>query len=514
MKNRIYILTILLAIFCLSINAQTTFQKTFAIGNDDFEGRFVQQTNDGGYITAGRHFNLNTFLWQAFLMKTDNTGTIQWIKAYPDNYSELEAVQQTNDGGFIASGQNAGYNFLLKVSNNGTQIFSISFGALNSLAGSVKQTSDGGIIVSGPSTQGGIGGNSNDDIYLTKFDSNGGLVWDKNYSGNSNDNVNEVIQTSDGGFILVGTTGSFSSSKDILVIKTDNIGNVNWSKTYGMSSDKAGYAIHQTTDGGYILTGSSGYGYELLKLDSNGNISWAKSYNNGSGASIKQTTDGGYFTGGGTGSTGSDAYITKLDASGNVVWSKTYGQTGNMFDEGYCVNQTTDGGFIIAGNADDSVYVSGYSKVYLVKTDSSGNSGCFQNTMNVTVANATFTPNSVSFSITSGINSNSITVNGNSITPSVDNLCFSSGINEFSKNNKFFIYPNPFSSQTTLQTDNVLHNATLAVDNIFGQTVKEIKNISGQTITLHRDNLPSGLYFIRLTQDSKVITADKLVITD
>ncbi|TAL63071.1 MAG: T9SS type A sorting domain-containing protein [Bacteroidetes bacterium] len=78
----------------------------------------------------------------------------------------------------------------------------------------------------------------------------------------------------------------------------------------------------------------------------------------------------------------------------------------------------------------------------------------------------------------------------------------------------FSVYPNPFSSQTTLQTDNLFNNVTLTVYNSFGQIVKQIKNISGQTITLYRDNLAGGLYFIRLTQDGKVIATDKLVITD
>ncbi|MBI4931610.1 MAG: T9SS type A sorting domain-containing protein [Bacteroidetes bacterium] len=76
------------------------------------------------------------------------------------------------------------------------------------------------------------------------------------------------------------------------------------------------------------------------------------------------------------------------------------------------------------------------------------------------------------------------------------------------------IYPNPFSNKSTMQTDNFLKCATLTFYSSFGQPVKQIKNISEQTVTLHRDNLPSGLYFIRLTQDNKVIAADKLVITD
>lgn len=79
---------------------------------------------------------------------------------------------------------------------------------------------------------------------------------------------------------------------------------------------------------------------------------------------------------------------------------------------------------------------------------------------------------------------------------------------------KLKVCPNPFSSSTTLQTDKILKDATLTVYNLFGQQVKQIKNISGQTIVFHRDNLPSGLYFLRITQDSRIISADKLIITD
>lgn len=109
------------------------------------------------------------------------------------------------------------------------------------------------------------------------------------------------------------------------------------------------------------------------------------------------------------------------------------------------------------------------------------------------------------------------TMQGNSVLY-VDNLNFdnliTTGISDISKTDKFSIFPNPFSTQTTLQTDNLFKDATLTVYNSFGQQVKQIKNISGQTITLHRDNLPSGLYFLHLTQDNKTITTDKLIITD
>ncbi len=75
------------------------------------------------------------------------------------------------------------------------------------------------------------------------------------------------------------------------------------------------------------------------------------------------------------------------------------------------------------------------------------------------------------------------------------------------------IFPNPFSSETTLHTDKALKNATLTIYNCFGETVKQLKNISGQTLTLSRDNFPNGMYFIRLTEENKIYT-DKLIITD
>ncbi len=87
------------------------------------------------------------------------------------------------------------------------------------------------------------------------------------------------------------------------------------------------------------------------------------------------------------------------------------------------------------------------------------------------------------------------------------------GIAEVANQDMISMYPNPFSSQTTLRTNNYLKNATLTLDNCFGQTVRQMKNISGQTITLYRDNLPSGLYFYRLTQDNKVFEIGKLVIS-
>jgi len=92
-------------------------------------------------------------------------------------------------------------------------------------------------------------------------------------------------------------------------------------------------------------------------------------------------------------------------------------------------------------------------------------------------------------------------------------LCGATGI-ELQSFESWSVYPNPFFSATTFKTDKILKDATLTIYNIYGRQVLSIKNISGQTIELQRDNLPGGVYLVRLMQENKVIATDKLVIKD
>ncbi|MFA7379816.1 MAG: T9SS type A sorting domain-containing protein [Bacteroidia bacterium] len=123
--------------------------------------------------------------------------------------------------------------------------------------------------------------------------------------------------------------------------------------------------------------------------------------------------------------------------------------------------------------------------------------------------NQTYTPK------VTGNYSVAVTQNGCTDT----SLCYNvtvlgTGIVEVTQNGSVIIYPNPFTSQTVLQTDNVLINAKLIISNVLGQTVMELNNISGQTIILQRNNLPVGQYFLRLTEDNKQIATKKIIIVD
>jgi hypothetical protein len=271
-------------------------------------------------------------------------------------------------------------------------------------ASSVQQTSDGGYIVAGYTDSFGAG---DDDIFLIKTDANGNIIWAKTYGGIDNDRAFSVQQTSDGGYIVAGWTYSFGAgSRDFFLIKTDANGNIIWAKTYGGTSWDEATSVQQTSDGGYIVAGdtrSFSAGDDdifLIKTDANGNIIWAKTYGGASydeASSVQQTSDGGYIVAGVTRSFSAgwhDVLLIKTDANGNVQWAKTYG--GTSVDVAYSVQQTSDGGYIVAGYT--SSFGAGSSDIFLIKTDANGNIGSCSIVRSVSPTVTTPSPTVATFS--------------------------------------------------------------------------------------------------------------------
>jgi hypothetical protein len=203
-------------------------------------------------------------------------------------------------------------------------------------------------------------------------------AWTRTYGGINTEGGRSIQQTTDGGYIVVGSTTSYGAGGgDVYLIKIDPLGDTLWTGTYGGINYDGGYSVRQTRDGGFIIAGeteSFGAGYEgysdvyLIKTDSLGDTLWTRTYketdwDDEEGWSVQQTLDGGYIVAGYTESHGRDVYLIKTDSLGNTLWAKTYG--GAYSDQGYSVQQTTDGGYIVVGIAEDY-------DVYLIKTDSLG----------------------------------------------------------------------------------------------------------------------------------------------
>ena len=251
---------------------------------------------------------------------------------------------------------------------------------------SIKHTFDNGYIIAGRSNSGDgdrtIAKGYN-DYWIVKLSTEGELEWQKSYGGSWDDNANSIFNTIDGGYIVAGTSaskdGDITLSKgngDYWVVKLTYNGELEWQKSYGGSLNDEANSIIQTSDGGYIVAGTSAsedgditlykrtYDYWIVKLSTEGELEWQKSYGgNGSDManSIIQTRDGGYIVAGNSDSNdgdltlpkgSTDYWIVKLSLDGELEWQKSYG--GSQEDVANSIIQTSDGGYIVAGKSNSA----------------------------------------------------------------------------------------------------------------------------------------------------------------
>jgi hypothetical protein len=195
--------------------------------------------------------------------------------------------------------------------------------------------------------------------------------WERTYGGVGEDRGRSVQQTSDGGYIVAGSSNSFGNGDQVYLIKTNAFGDTLWTRTYG---GIWGSSVQQTSDGGYIVAGvtdtSGNYSQVyLVKTNASGDTLWTKVYGGtggNAGCSVQQTSDGGYIVAGVT-DTSSQVYLIKTNASGDTLWTRAYGRRpGGNF--GYSVQQTSDGGYIVAGETEFLAY----PQVYLIKANAQG----------------------------------------------------------------------------------------------------------------------------------------------
>lgn len=371
----------------------------------------IRQTDDGGYITAGAE--IVQFIGGARLrvVKIDSIGTIVWDTIYFNIFGTLTDINQTRDSGYIISGYSntvgAAYYQFLKLNSIGEiewekRYDSTPFSFLNS----IQQTTDGGYILGGYSYAGitDIKEESNaglSDFWIIKTDSIGDFLWQNTIGGNDIDVVKTIQQTSDGGYVIGGSSSSIISgdktepnfgNDDYWIVKLNNIGNIEWQKTYGGNDNDELYTFEITNDNGYIISGystssisgnktvdSSGGLTWIIKTDSVGTIEWQKTYGDSTLLfnKIHQTSDSGYILSGGlrniqNNNTDYDYEFMKTDAIGNLQWQYSIG--GNKGDGCFDMQQTKDGNYILAGNS--------YSDSSRDKTDSLN--GCWLVKFNVT----------------------------------------------------------------------------------------------------------------------------------
>ena len=392
---KVLYLLILCCINSIYLDARVDWTWSHAYGKEYWEVYpFIISADDGSFMIAGTSYELDYgYGHDIVLFKVYPSGSIAWKKVYREQNEEMiGCFKQTQDGGYIVAGKTDSYGaggddiLVIKVDSSGNILWQKTYGGISyEMASSIDELEDGSYVIGGWTESFGAG---DYDLWILRLDHTGNILWEKTYGGSGYERANSIQKTSDGNIIVAG----FYSSQDetlrgAWVMKLDLNGNIIWQKLYSIYLFVDIYSLQETSDGGYIIAGEISFGsYEdiwVCKLDSYGNIIWQKAYGDlytDIAEVIKQTADGGYIVNArreylkGDG-TDYDIWLVKLDSSGNITWQKSYYTL--YWDFSYSIDFTNDGGYIIVAESSDianSIYI--HAWVFKIRENGTMDSSC------------------------------------------------------------------------------------------------------------------------------------------
>lgn len=506
MKNLVQHGFLLLALCpSLLLHAQTpdiVWKKCFGGSNIDI-AYAADLTTDGGFVitggvlsndgdVTGNHGSID-----CWILKSDASANLQWQKALGGTGEETAySIQQTADGGFIAAGYTYSIDADVSGNHGGSDYWILKLnaagdlewqkcmgGSADDVAASIQQTSDGGFIVAGYSSSNDwdvTGNHGLSDYWIVKLDGTGNIAWQKTLGGVNDDQAAFIQEISEGGFIVAGWSGVIGTA-DYWIINLNADGNIVWEKSFGGTGNEQATSVMQTNDGGFIVTGHSyssdsditnhgGADYWVLKLDTEGNLVWQKSFGGSDedvANAIQQTSDGGFIVAGKSESDNGDVsplydkhdfWIVKLSAAGSLLWQKSLG--GYKDDVAFSIHQTSDNGFVVAGwsiSTDGDIIGSepnGSRDFWVVKLSSDIQSGIYSLT-----------------------------------------------------NTSISVYPNPVQNELIINLTIPVHKVRMQVCDLQGRTISIPNNFpnsstaQNNTVKINTAELSNGFYTLRITDE-------------
>ena len=389
----------------------TYINNATCVGRHGTNNLTVGKYGNGSYFNGSNTEYLNCGNDNSLDISSNNITIELWVKEFESSFNKIfgrnngssndiaYSIQQTTDEGYIIAGETksegSGYKdvLVIKLDSNGSKLWNHTFGgAENDSAWSLQQTSDGNIVIVGYTESYGAGGK---DLWLLKVDSLGEEICNETHGGTEDDEGYSIQENvTDGSYIVAGYTKSSWSAgfKDLWILgvnTTTLIETGALNKTYGGTYSEEGLSIESTQDENYVIAGcwvgapTQHRNVWLIKTNSAGNIidginntyggNTTLSYN-GSYQVIENTSGASYILIGyqdyNFGNNNSDVWLLDISADGTQeLNNKTFGESGND-DVGYSIQQTTDGGYIIAGYTES--YGAGNRDLWLIKTTSNG----------------------------------------------------------------------------------------------------------------------------------------------
>jgi len=364
-------------------------------------------------------------------------GELDWVLTYGGSESdEAMAIIPTADNHYMVVGSTKSPDgdvsgktgtdldyWLLKIAENGSIAWNKTYGgSADDVATSIAQTTDGGYIIAGysRSDDGDVSGNEGfHDYWILKVDANGNKQWDKNFGFLGSDQAFSIFETSDGGYFVSGffdvsasdgegndgltsgdnTRGGRHGVGEFWAIKMDATGEYVWRRYFGGSNNDRSYAATETSDGSFLVIGSSesgdfditdskgSYDYWVVKISATGEKLFTKSYG---GSEIDVAYDmceagnNQYLLAGDARSAdqdvsnpkgNADLWLIKINGNGNLVWEKSLG--GSAFDSAKGIIPAPEGNYAITGssrsNDMDLSTNQGENDAWTMLVDASGN---------------------------------------------------------------------------------------------------------------------------------------------
>jgi len=459
----------------LKLNGDTIWTRNF------YDPTFLRAddlivTKDKGFMLAGSNNVLNDA--DICLVKTDSLGHTEWVKAYtysttPDTtFDEAYSIRPTTEGGYILTGTTQNRAFLMKIDALGNITWQKTYATPSVISGSsVIQTTDHGYAFTGYID---TSITYNIKVYLVRTDSLGNLMWSRSYGSTIDDRGYSIKETTDGGFIITGATsvplGSGGTINQIYLVKTDRNGQLLWTKTFATYNvEEGGYAVLQTPDKGYLVTGYGGYCAFVAP-----------------------------------GTHGSNGFLIKTDSNGVVSYVRNYGYLPNSDGMMHSLERTSDAGFLLGG------FTGNGTAICMIKTDSIGNTSCNGSLCSVYDSTYLSTSRVTNQTISSPFVHTYTPAVISSYHPCVSHDICATGIEETAdKTKKPVLFPNPGNGQ-------------FAFDGLMGREIIEIYDCLGRNVytniisdivkQIDISTQPKGIYFYRVISENKIIGSGKLVI--
>lgn len=458
------------------------------LGNTGYDiGMSAQQTFDGGYILCGSTTSVGSGNTDIYVIKTDSLGI-------PTNETSIggisvdrgTCIRQTLDHGYVVLGYTnedgglGGYDICaIKLDSILHVKWKKKYGGSDwDFGNCIEQTSDGGYIICGGTYS---YGNGDEDYYLIKTDAVGDTLWTRTYGGTLSEEAKAVVQTTDGGYILTGSSMSKDTLGDFYTVKTNSIGDTLWTNTFGGVKLDLAYDIIQIQSGAYAVAGetqnlgsgkSDGIILEITAAGKSDRTFVGGGKEDDSFFSVTQRSDGKIAFAGLTYNFGlgkSDIYFGMLGGDFNFNNSATFGSSGK--ETANSVACAADGGFIVCGTT------SGYFRnqlddIYLVKTGSDGKADIAEKVLVTSIAE---TPGTAT---------------------------------------NFTVYPNPADDYIWIQLGSHLRSdATITVNDVMGRMLRQetILSSTGEKIQLDFGDLNNGFYLITITTNNSTFSRPIIV---